>query len=304
MRARELQLCRYSGCTTLLSWGSVAGMGRDDQRRMLREVAETVAPGWERWRAFIEGAVAPVRGWMITELAPRPGDTVLELAAGAGDTGFAAAAIVGARGRLISTDLSPAMVEVARRRAAELGLEGVEHRVVDAEQIPLEDDSVDGVLCRFGFMLMPDPVAALGETRRVLRSGGRAALAVWGAPEGNPWFSILARALVERGHMPPPEPGAASPFSMGSQERTRELLEGAGFGSVRTAEVPVLFSYRDLDHYLSVAGDTAGPAVIAMRRLSERERGALAAHLREAFAPFATGPGYALPGVAVAAVAS
>ena len=268
------------------------------------EIAETVAPGWERWRAFIEGAVAPVRDWMVSELAPRPGDTVLELAAGAGDTGFAAAAIVGARGRLISTDLSPAMVEVARRRAAELGLEGVDHRVVDAERIPLEDASVDGVICRFGFMLMADPAAALAETRRVLRPGGRAALAVWGAPERNPWISILAGALVERGHMPPPEPGGASPFSMASQERTRELLEEAGFTSVRMAEVPVLFSYRDLDHYLSVAGDTAGPAVIVMRRLSEGDRAALAAHLEEVFAPFAAGSGYGLPGVALAAVAS
>jgi ubiquinone/menaquinone biosynthesis C-methylase UbiE len=271
---------------------------------MLREVAETVAPGWERWRAFIEDAVAPVRDWMVTELSPRPGDTLLELAAGAGDTGFEAAAIAGRGGRLISTDLSPAMVDVARRRAAELGLEGVDHRVVDAERIPLEDGSVDGVLCRFGFMLMPDPPAALAETRRVLRPGGRAALAVWGAPERNPWLTALVGALVDQGQMPPPEPGWGSPFSMGSQERTRDLLEGAGFASVRTAEVPVLFPYRDLDHYLSVVGDTAGPAVTVIRRLSEPERAALAARLGEAFAPIATGSGYGLPGVALTAVAS
>ena len=271
---------------------------------MLREVAETVAPGWERWRAFIEAAVAPVRDWMITELAPRPGDTLLELAAGAGDTGFEAAAIAGPRGRLISTDLSPAMVDVARRRAAELGLEGVDHRVVDAERISLDDAAVDGVICRFGVMLMADPAAALAEARRVLRPGGRAVLAVWGPPDRNPWLTILARALVERGHMPPPEPGSPNPFSMGSAGATQGLLEGAGFTSVRTAEVPVLFPYRDLDHYLRVAGDTAGPAVIVLRGLSERERGALAGHLGEAFAPFAAGPGYALPGVALAAVAS
>ena len=94
----------------------------EKQRREIYEIAEAIATGWERWRARIEEITAPVREWMIKELAPRPGDTVLELAAGAGDTGFEAAAVVGERGRLISTDFSPAMVEVARRRGAELGL--------------------------------------------------------------------------------------------------------------------------------------------------------------------------------------
>ena len=69
---------------------------------------------------------------MITQLGVGPGDTILELAAGAGDTGFEAAAIVGERGRLISTDFSPEMVGVARRRGVELGLRNVEYRVIDA----------------------------------------------------------------------------------------------------------------------------------------------------------------------------
>jgi len=120
---------------------------------------------------------------MIRELGPQPGDTVLELAAGAGDIGFEAAAIVGETGRLISTDFSPAMLEAAQRRGAELGIENVEYRVMDAEHLELDADSVDRVLCRFGYMLMADPAAALAETRRVLRPGGRLALAVWGAPE-------------------------------------------------------------------------------------------------------------------------
>jgi SAM-dependent methyltransferase len=131
------------------------------------------------------------------------------------------------------------MVEVARRRGAELGLQNVEYRVIDAERIELDADSVDGVLCQSGYMLMADPAAALSETRRVLRPGGRLVLSVWGAPEHNPWASIGGRILVERGHMPPPEPGAPGIFSMASEERTRGLLEGAGFTAVRTEEIPV-----------------------------------------------------------------
>jgi ubiquinone/menaquinone biosynthesis C-methylase UbiE len=275
----------------------------EKQRREIYEIAEAIAPGWERWRARIEEITTPVREWVINELAPRPGDTVLELAAGAGDTGFEAAAIVGERGRLISTDFSPAMMEVARRRGAELGLGNVDYRVMDAERIGLDADSVDGVLCRFGYMLMTDPAAALAETRRVLRPGGRLALTVWGAPERNPWATIGFGLLIERGHMPPPEPGAPGPFALASEEHMRALLEGAGFTAVRTQEVPVRFTFRDIDDYKTYATDTGGPAALVLRGLPEDEREALKTQLGAAFAPFATAVGYEIPGVALCAAA-
>ena len=277
--------------------------GPEDYGRTIYEIAEAIAPGWERWRARIEETTTPVREWMLRELAPRTGDRVLELAAGAGDTGFEAASIVGERGRLISTDFSPAMVEVARRRGAELGLANVDYRVMDAERVELDADSVDGVLCRFGYMLMPDPSAALAETRRVLRPGGRLALAVWSAPERNPWITIGFGLLVERGHMPPPEPGAASPFAMASEEQTRALLEGAGFTAVRTEEIPVRFAFRDIDDYTTFTTDTGGPAALVLRGLPEDEREALKTQLGAAFAPFGGDGGYELPGVALTAVA-
>ncbi len=88
---------------------------------------------------------------------------MLELAAGVGETGFDAAEVIGEQGRLICTDFSPAMLAAARRRGAARGLRNVEYRVIDAEKIELEADAVDGVLCRFGYMLMVDPA---GGTRR------------------------------------------------------------------------------------------------------------------------------------------
>jgi SAM-dependent methyltransferase len=273
-------------------------------RRTSYEAWEAMAPGWERWRAQLEEALAPVRKWLITALAPRPGDTVLELSAGPGDTGFAAAAIVGERGRLISTDFSPDMVEVARRRGAELGLENVDHRVVDAERIELDADSVDGVLCQSGYMLMADPAAALSETRRVLRPGGRLALSVWSAPERNPWAAIAGRFLVERGHMPPREPGAPGIFSMASEKRTRALLEGAGLTAVRMEEVSVRWPFGSLDEYESWVTDVAGAFAMVVRGLAEDERKALRSQLAEAFAPFVENGGYELPGVALCAAAS
>ncbi len=268
------------------------------------EIAEAIAPSWERRRADIEEISTPVRAWMLRELAPREGDTVLELAAGVGDTGFEAAAIVGQRGRLLSTDFSPSMVAAARRRGAELGVKNVEYRVMDAERIELGADSVDGVLCRFGYMLMADPTAALAETRRVLRGGGRLALAVWGALERNPFFGIIAISLIQHGHVPPPEPGGPGIFSMASAEHTTALLEGAGFADVRPEEVSVRFALPDVEEYLSVIADTAGPIGLAVRGLSDAERAAVKGEVEESFPRFATQPGYELPGVALCVVAS
>ncbi len=92
---------------------------------------------------------APVTDALVAAIEPTPSDVVLDLAAGTGDVAEA----VAARGaRVIATDLSPVMVEAARRR----GIAGAEHRVMDMQAIELADASVDAVVSRFGYMLVPD----------------------------------------------------------------------------------------------------------------------------------------------------
>jgi ubiquinone/menaquinone biosynthesis C-methylase UbiE len=275
----------------------------EQYRRTSRDIWQAMAPGWERWQDQLADALTPVREWLIGKLSPQPGQTLLELGAGSGDTGFEAATILGGGGCLISTDFSPAMVEVARRHGGELGLTNVDYRVIDAEHIELEVDTVDGVLCQSAYMLVADPAAALAETRRVLRPGGRLALSVWGAPERNPWASIGGRILVDRGHLPPPEPEAPGVFSMANEGRTRAVLARAGFADVRTEEVPVRFSYRDVEDYERWVMDVAGPFAIVLRGLPEAERRSLRAQLAQAFAPFEAAGRYEVPGVALCAVA-
>lgn len=115
-------------------------MDPDDYRRTSYDI-------WESSRAVGE--------WMVRELDPKPGDTVLELGAGPGDTGFAAAAVLGEDGRLISTDFSPEMVEVARRRGAELGHRNVDYRVIDAERIELSESERQTIEAQLGEALAP-----------------------------------------------------------------------------------------------------------------------------------------------------
>ncbi len=273
-------------------------MDTEEYRRSSLQNWQTMAAGWERRRADIERVAAPVSEWLVRHLDPQPGETVLELAAGPGDVGFAAAPLIGDEGRLISSDFSPEMVEVARRRAAELGLTNVEHRVLDAERVELEDDSVDGVLCRWGYMLMVDPARALAETRRVLRPGGRLALAVWRDAARNPWVALAGRVLVQRGLVEPPEPGTPGMFTMAGDDRMRELLEGAGFTIQQLEDVPVLFRYADVDEYVMGAVDTGGMFARAWGDASPDGRKAITAQLAQVFAPFAVDGGYELPGVA------
>src|SRR3954447_10885694 len=121
----------------------------DDYRQASLGIWEKMAAGWEGDRRSVWEASRVVGEWLVDALDPLPGETILELAAGVGDTGLAAADRLGSSGRLISTDFSEQMVGAARRRAGELGVSNVEFRTMDAERMELEDDSIDGVVCRW-----------------------------------------------------------------------------------------------------------------------------------------------------------
>lgn len=206
---------------------------------------EAAASGWQRRQEMVRRFGAPVSAWMIDAISPQPGQRVLELAAGLGETGMLAAELVAPHGGVIISDQAQAMLDGARARALELGLANVEFQALNAEWIDLPLASVDAVLCRWGYMLMADPRAALTETRRVLRPGGRVALAVWDAIAANPWALEPAQELIARGlaaSSPPPpggpgdEPDAApapGPFALGDPGRVQELLEQTGFVEVR-----------------------------------------------------------------------
>jgi SAM-dependent methyltransferase len=196
---------------------------------MRRERWARVAAGWESRADQMRRVTMPVSMWMVDAIEPQPGHTVLDLAAGIGDTGYLAAELIQPGGTLITSDYLPEMLSAAQRRAEALGITNVRFKQIDATQpIDLEAASVDGVLCRFGYMLMGDPEAALRETRRVLRPGGRLALAAWMGAEDNPWSSLPVRLLLDRGLIEPPEPGPGQ-FSWAEEGIIADQLEAVGF---------------------------------------------------------------------------
>ncbi len=191
----------------------------------MRRRWDSAAEAWEAQRETLEATNAPVTAALVAALAPGRDDTVLDLAGGTGDL---AAALAGRVALVISTDLSPAMVEAARRR----GIENAEHRTMDMQAIDLPDASVEAVVCRFGYMLVPDPELALRETRRVLRAGGRLAFATWAPAARNPWATAYGPVLLERGLQEPPKPGEPGQFALAEPTRIQALVRAAGFAEV------------------------------------------------------------------------
>jgi ubiquinone/menaquinone biosynthesis C-methylase UbiE len=218
----------------------------DDREQALARW-EDMAAGWKATREAFQENVLPVSHWLVEAIHPQPGHRVLELAAGLGDTGLLAAELVAPGGSVLITDGAENMVAAAREHAEEVGATNVELRTMQAEWIDLPAASVDAVMCRFGYMLLFDPEAALRETRRVLKPGGRVALAVWDALELNPWMKVLREALVTSGLAPAPVPEGPGPFALGSEEAVRELLAATGFDDVEVEALDLQIRAASLD---------------------------------------------------------
>jgi len=229
-----------------------------------------VARGWEERADAFRRQTMPVSKWMVDAIAPQAGHTVVELAAGIGDTGYLASELIEPGGTLITSDVVPEMLSAAQRRAEALGIRNVRFKQIDASQpIDIEAASVDGVLCRWGYMLMDDGEAALQETRRILRPGGRVALAAWAGADANQWSSLPVRLLLERGSIEPPPPGAGQ-FAWAEEGVVAEHLEAAGFVEYEVDAIDFPMRYASVRDWWATAR-TMGVTVSEARVDDEAE---------------------------------
>ncbi len=200
-----------------------------DQLRQEWTGDATVA-AWRKWHdriaAFTRGATQAI----LEAAQLRPGLCVLDLASGVGDPALSIAMEVAPSGHVTATDLGPGMMSLAEELAQKKGITNIEFREASAESLPFTEESYDVLTCRFGVMFFPDLGKALGECRRVLRPGGRAAFVAWGNKE-QPFFATTAGILLKHVPVPPPppDPEGPSPFMFGERDRLRRALEAAGF---------------------------------------------------------------------------
>jgi ubiquinone/menaquinone biosynthesis C-methylase UbiE len=222
-----------------------------------------VAPGWDRWRDRIEEGDGVITDALFAAAGPLPSARVLELGAGTGEMAARLAAEVGADGSVLASDEADGMVKLLTTRLS--GLSNVTVDRLDLTAIALDDDAVDAALCRMGLMLVADPARATSEVRRVVRPGGRFAVAVWAEPAANPWLAVTGMAAVMQGVLPgPPPAGPGGPFSLADPAMLRSLLEQAGFTDVSIEAVEGSRRYAGPEEVVDMSSSLAPPLHAAL----------------------------------------
>jgi len=275
----------------------------DDLRARLQRMWAGVAPSWEEHADYVDARGAAITERMLELAAPQPGERVLELACGAGGLGLAAAARVAPGGEVVLSDVATEMTAIASARAAAAGIDNVTALQLDLERIDQPDGSYDLVLCREGLMFAPDPARAAREIARVLQHRGRAAIAVWGPRERNPWLGVVLDSLSAQLGKPVPPPGVPGPFSLDDADELARLLDDAGLADVAVEEVSAPMRVGSFEEWWARTSALAGPLAAILSSLPEEAALALRARAREATRPYETQDGLLFPGVTLLATA-
>ncbi len=188
------------------------------------QVTRTAAEIYDAF--FLPALFLEWTGPLAEAAALAPGQRVLDVACGTGAFACEAAKRVGPGGAVVGLDRNDGMVAVARRKPG-----GVSWRQGRAESLPFPDRSFDAVGCQFGLMFFDDRGAALKEMWRVLKPGGRLAVAVWEALARSPGYAAMA-ALIERLFGPRAAEALRAPFVLGEVEALRSLFRDAGIADV------------------------------------------------------------------------
>ena len=266
------------------------------QRRVQRYGWDLAAHDYERlW----EAQLGPAQADMLARVGLRPRERVLDVACGTGLVSFAAAAAVGPAGRVLGVDISGAMVEWARLRAAALGVGHASFERMDAEALELADADFDVALCGLGLMYVPDPARAVRELCRVVRPGGRVGLAVWGERARCGWAAVfpIVDAEVESDVCP-------LFFGLGTGDALARVCSDAGLSAVELRRIATTLVYDNGEDACDAAF-VGGPVALAWSRFDAvtRER-VRASYLAAISAWSEPGGGYRIPGEFVVVVAT
>jgi SAM-dependent methyltransferase len=262
-----------------------------DGRARIHGMWSSVAGAWAEHAEFVDARGAELTWHLLDLAAPRLGERVVELACGAGGVGIAAAPLVGSAGEVVLSDVAPPMVKAAGDRARHRGLDNVTTQVLDLEDIAAPDESFDVVVCRDGLQFTVEPSRAMAEIRRILRPGGRVAVATWGPRAANPWLGVVLDAVSAQVGRPLPPPGMPGPFALDEPSTLAAILTGAGLHDVSVTERPVPMRTGSVDEWWRRTPALAGPLAHVLAGMPQQARDELAASVREAARPYTTADG-------------
>jgi ubiquinone/menaquinone biosynthesis C-methylase UbiE len=251
-------------------------------------------PDWaqmaKRFDVFLP-AIAPVGDALLQALDARPGQHILDVASGTGEPALTLARRMGARVEILGTDAAAPMVDVANAKARAEGLAHISFRPMPAEHLDLEDDRFDRVLSRFGVMLFADSQQGLNEMCRVMRPGGRVAVAVWGEhmPSLRWAYDAMKGRLPEDLHPP-----YHKIIAMGSVPTLETCMARAGFRDVDVTLRHFDYSFPSFDAYWD-AVEFSGILQQQMDALPETERAVVQAEVRQMAVVFEREGGFHVP---------
>jgi ubiquinone/menaquinone biosynthesis C-methylase UbiE len=265
------------------------------QRRVQRYGWDLAATGYESlWGPQLAEAQAAMLAWG----SPAPGERVLDVACGTGLVSFEAARAVGSSGQVFGIDLADRMIRDAERQARENAVTNCRFSRMDGEALALSDGSFDLALCALGLMYMPDPERAVREMGRVVRSGGRLALAVWGERAKCGWSTIFPIVDDE-------VTSDVCPlfFRLGERDALARLCAAAKLENVRHRRIATTLIFADADEACDAAL-IGGPVALAWSRFDDQVRTRVRARYLDSIEPWRQGRSYRIPGEFVIASAS
>ena len=251
---------------------------------------------WEKHRDIIRDMFAPVTQALIKDAAITGPGAVLDVATGPGEPALSIAELMGSEGKVVGTDPVPEMVEAARREGHRRGLHNATFEVAFAESLPFPANSFDAVVSRFGVMFFASPVDSFREWLRVLKPGGRIAMAVWHFADRNPFHYTVAQVVERYVDSPPPAPDSPDAFRFASPGKLRAVLSEAGVAA--TSERLLRFSIEasiSVENFWTLRSEMSEKLRTKIALLSKQQIAALEREVIEALTAYSSDRGISFP---------
>jgi SAM-dependent methyltransferase len=264
-----------------------------------REIAER----WHRGKVHRAEATGLANELMLDLASLRSGDRVLDVAAGTGDQTLMAARRVGPKGYVLATDISASMLNLAADAARDAGLTNIETRVMDAENLDLETDSFDAVICRMGLMLISNPVKALIRMRQVAKPSGKVVALVLSTEEKNPYLEIPLAVVRRRAKIPSLAAARPSAFALAQPDILEDIYRRAGFHDVAVQAVSLRRHFRSTADAVDALKEFS-PFFLRdlMAELTDADRDLVWSEIEDRLGQFQTPDGLKVPGEALIGV--
>jgi ubiquinone/menaquinone biosynthesis C-methylase UbiE len=257
--------------------------------------------GWDKaslqYEIFWQQQLKPAQDLLLSMAAIQPGEQVLDIACGTGLVSFRAAQQAGKSGHVLGTDISDRMIETANQVRQDHGNVNTEFKRMDAEQLELDDELFDVVICALGLMYIPNPLLALQEMRRVMKPGGRIVAAVWGERAHCGWANIFE--IVDRRVSSEVCPMF---FQLGTGKLLESYLLKAGFVNVKSERITTTLSYNNREDACGAAFE-GGPVALAYFKFPEHVKEEVRTEYVGSIAAYGNGVGFQVPGEFVVASA-